>query len=207
MTEDQTISALISVGFILLVGSSLVSRRLSFGSLVRMAISWIGIFAAAIVLFSYRGEVQAVWERVSGDLTGSTARQVTGDQLSVRMAADGHFWLSTTVNDEPVRFLVDSGATITAMSATTAEAAGVATDDTRLPVMLTTANGVVQAERGRIKQLEIGSLKVRDLPVVVSPAFGNVNVLGMNFLSQLKSWRVEGRTLILEPKSAKPDAV
>lgn len=37
------------------------------------------------------------------------------------------------------------------------------------------------------------------LPVVVSPAFGDTDVLGMNFLSRLKSWRVEGDTLILEP--------
>jgi aspartyl protease family protein len=37
------------------------------------------------------------------------------------------------------------------------------------------------------------------LPVVMSPAFGEVNVLGMNFLSQLKSWRVEDGDMLLEP--------
>ena len=40
---------------------------------------------------------------------------------------------------------------------------------------------------------------MRDLAVVVSPAFGDIDVLGMNFLSRLKSWRVEGQTLILTP--------
>jgi aspartyl protease family protein len=38
--------------------------------------------------------------------------------------------------------------------------------------------------------------------VVVSPSIGNLDVIGMNFLSQLASWRVEGRTLVLEPKPA-----
>jgi aspartyl protease family protein len=48
-------------------------------------------------------------------------------------------------------------------------------------------------------ELRFGTIVARDLPVVVSPAFGTTDVLGMNFLSKLKSWRVEGRTLILEP--------
>jgi aspartyl protease family protein len=30
---------------------------------------------------------------------------------------------------------------------------------------------------------------------------GDTNLLGMNFLSSLESWRVEGRTLVLEPRS------
>ncbi|RZL97585.1 MAG: TIGR02281 family clan AA aspartic protease, partial [Sphingomonas sp.] len=43
------------------------------------------------------------------------------------------------------------------------------------------------------------SIVARDLSAVVSPAFGDVNVVGMNFLSRLKSWRVEDNTLILVP--------
>jgi aspartyl protease family protein len=35
--------------------------------------------------------------------------------------------------------------------------------------------------------------------VVVSPAFGDTDVLGMNFLSRLKSWRVEDGVLVLVP--------
>jgi aspartyl protease family protein len=41
--------------------------------------------------------------------------------------------------------------------------------------------------------------------VVVSENFGNLDVLGMNFLSRLHSWRVEDKTLILEPKAGASD--
>jgi aspartyl protease family protein len=34
---------------------------------------------------------------------------------------------------------------------------------------------------------------------VTSPGLGDLDVLGMNFLSKLQSWRVEGRTLVLVP--------
>jgi len=40
------------------------------------------------------------------------------------------------------------------------------------------------------------------LAVVVAEEFGDSNVIGMNFLSQLKSWRVEGNEMILEPPSS-----
>ena len=66
-------------------------------------------------------------------------------------------------------------------------------------MVLTTSNGPVEALRSNIATLVIGPLRASDLTIVVSPAFGGVNVLGMNFLSQLKSWRVEGDEMILEP--------
>ena len=41
---------------------------------------------------------------------------------------------------------------------------------------------------------------------MISPALGTIDILGMNFLSQLASWRVEDRTLILVPRAAGEEA-
>ncbi|MGK3765467.1 retroviral-like aspartic protease family protein, partial [Enterococcus faecium] len=60
-------------------------------------------------------------------------------------------------------------------------------------------NGQVEAQTATVRDVRLGDIAARDLGVVVSPAFGDTDVLGMNFLSKLKSWRVEGRTLILVP--------
>lgn len=64
--------------------------------------------------------------------------------------------------------------------------------------MVQTANGVVVAHGAQVKTLVLGGITAHDLPVLVAPSFGELDVIGMNFLSQLKSWRVEGRTLVLE---------
>src|SRR3546814_4577440 len=48
----------------------------------------------------------------------------------------------------------------------------------------------------RLALYPLGGITARDLKVAISPALGDIDVLGMNFLSQLASWRVEGRTLI-----------
>jgi len=55
---------------------------------------------------------------------------------------------------------------------------------------------------GMVERIRLGSIEVRILKVVVSPALGNLDVLGMNFLSQLASWRVQDGTLMLVPSTA-----
>ncbi len=95
--------------------------------------------------------------------------------------------------------LVDSGATVTALSADTAKRAGIEKDAMLVPLLLRTANGTVPAEGGTIAKLEVGGIEARNLKAVISPALGYTDVLGMNFLSTLRSWRVDGKMLILVP--------
>jgi aspartyl protease family protein len=115
------------------------------------------------------------------------------------MGGDGHFWVNASINGVERRMLIDSGATITAISDQTAKRAGVEAHAGLSPVVLRTANGMAPAQTGSIDELRIGNILARNLKIVTSPGLGNMDVLGMNFLSQLKSWRVEGKTLILVP--------
>jgi aspartyl protease family protein len=114
------------------------------------------------------------------------------------MAPDGHFWVDASINGVKRRLLIDSGATVTALSTDTARAARVDTASGLTPVILRTANGAAAAETGSIDELRVGNIVARNLKVVSAPGL-DLDVIGMNFLSQLESWRVEGRTLILVP--------
>jgi len=198
VTGDQTAQLMGGVLLLVLVGSSLVSRRLPIGHVARMTIGWVLIFAVVLVGYSYRDELRGVLQRVTGDLLGDRG-QTVGGTLRVPMAEDGHFWVRARVNGTELRFLIDSGATTTAISSAAAAAAGIAVDDSGFPVTLETANGTTRARRARIDRLTLGPVQSSDLAVLVSPALGGTNLLGMNFLSSLASWRVEGRTLVLEP--------
>ena len=135
-------------------------------------------------------------------LLGLDRQQVTGDEVRIGMAPDGHFWARVRINGVERRMLVDSGATITALSEETASLAAVDRGTGLVPVVMRTANGNVPAETGSVERLRLGGIEARNLPVVISPSLGNVDILGMNFLSELASWRVEGRTLILVPREA-----
>ncbi|WP_339824300.1 TIGR02281 family clan AA aspartic protease [uncultured Parasphingorhabdus sp.] len=203
MTEDQNINLVFAIGALVLVASALFSRRMGFGEIVRTALAWVAIFAVFIIGFSYQNEIFAVWNRVSGEVTRANEQFVDGDMLRIRQSADGHFWVNATVNELPVRFLIDSGATTTAMTLQTARDAGIEISESPFPVVLTTANGTVSAQRGTIQALQIGSMVARELPVVVAEEFGDSNVIGMNFLSKLRSWRVEGTEMVLEPQDSR----
>ena len=115
------------------------------------------------------------------------------------MSGDGHFWVVASINGVKRRMLIDSGATVTALSPSTAREAKVDTGTGLAPVVLQTANGAAAAKIGQVEEIRIGNIVARNLRIVSSPGLGDLDVLGMNFLSKLESWRVEGRTLILVP--------
>lgn len=179
--------------------SALLSRRVPLGQTAKMVLAWIAIFAVGLMIASQRDKLRPIWEDTRDALFGRDQR-VVGSALRINMGPDGHFWASARIEGVERRMLIDSGATTTALSAATAKAAHVEIDGGPFAAAIDTANGPVQAQRGRIAKLELGGITARDLPVVVAPEFGEMDVLGMNFLSQLASWRVEGNILILEPK-------
>lgn len=156
------------------------------------------LIGAVVLAVGQRERFDPYVGRLAGAF-GLSAQEVVGEEVRIRMAPDGHFWVKATIDGVEQRLLVDTGASVTALSARTAERAKLDTRVEAFPVLLRTANGTIRPETAEIGELRFGTIVARDLPVVVSPAFGDMNVLGMNFLSRLKGWRVEGRTLILTP--------
>jgi aspartyl protease family protein len=129
--------------------------------------------------------------------------QVEGNRTVIRMRTDGHFWVEARLNSVPVEFLVDTGATYTGVSASTARKVGLVPDTEDDGVMLDTANGPIVARMAMADSLTFGSVDAHGLPVAIAPdTESDVNVIGMNLLSLLASWRVEGDRLILEPRPA-----
>ncbi|HEX8127244.1 MAG TPA: TIGR02281 family clan AA aspartic protease [Allosphingosinicella sp.] len=191
---DWTQIALYAVGGALLL--MLLFRLPYVGRLLRFAFS-LALLAAALFILIRQAPYQPQLGRVAERL-GLDPQEVSGKEVRIRMAGDGHFWALATVNGVKRRMLVDSGATVTAISEATAEAASVKANAGLAPVILKTANGMAPARTGSVESLRIGNILARDLKVVVSPAL-DLDVIGMNFLSKLAAWRVEGRTLILVP--------
>jgi aspartyl protease family protein len=173
------------------------------GRLLRFAFS-LALLAFLLFILVQQAPYQPQLGRVAERL-GLDPQVVTGREVRIRMAADGHFWASATVNGVGKRMLIDSGATVTAISEATAAAAAVRGNVGPVPVVLRTANGMVPARTASVEELRLGNIVARDLKVVVSPAFGDLDVIGMNFLSKLASWRVEGRTLVLVPHRPQPE--
>ena len=193
---DDALSFLYMVGLLALVGSAFLAHRLPLGRSLKMAAAWVLIFGAVFLAFTLRDDFRALGRRVVAETAGSA--QGEGGELRIRKAEDGHFWVDASLNGRPVRFLVDSGATVTAISPETAQRVGIEAAG-GLPVVVSTANGVVRAERARAERIVVGSIARDDLAVHIAPGLGDTDLLGMNFLSTLSAWRIEGEWLVLRP--------
>ncbi|WP_375420675.1 TIGR02281 family clan AA aspartic protease [uncultured Sphingomonas sp.] len=195
MSGDRVADIVMYALFLILPVSALLARRVPLKRTMAMALAWVAVFAVGLLIVSQQ-------HRLSGITSIFSDQQVQGSETRITMAEDGHFWADVTINGIGRRMLIDSGATTTALSAATAAAAKLDTDESPFPAVLNTANGMVSARTATVAELTVGNVTARDFGVVVSPAFGDTDVLGMNFLSRLASWRVEGKTLVLVPATA-----
>ena len=195
---DQALSFVYLIGCLVLVVSALLVRRVPIGHGLKMFAGWVLIFLAAFVAFTLKDDFMALGNRVMAEARGEGQVVRVGSELRIRKSDDGHFWVDGRLNGENVRFLVDSGATTTSISEQTARRAHIEAAD-GFPVMVDTANGVVTARRGVAERLAIGTIERRNMTVFVAEAFGPTDVLGMNFLSSLSGWSVQGQWLVLKP--------
>jgi aspartyl protease family protein len=180
---------------IMLVLGSLMARREPFARKLTMVLAWIAIFAGGFVVFTFRDDLGYVGQRLRAEATGEPVKQ--GREIRIPMALDGHFWVDGLVNGRKVKFLIDSGATMTTIGRETAAEVGVRASPTRNQIVRT-GNGFIRVATGTAQELEVGDIERRDLALHIADD-EDLNVLGMNFLSSLQRWGVEGRWLILVP--------
>ena len=193
MNSYEGANSVYLVLLLVLVMSSLIASRMPLGKALKMALVWVAVFAGMFAIFAFRADFSAFGQRLRAELTGAPI--ATGETLRIPISEDGHFWVDAELNGRPIRLLVDSGASITTIGGDTAKAAAI-TPGYRVPVE--TANGTVDMSRATADSFVLGPIRREDMTVFVNSG-DRSNVLGMNFLSSLQSWRVEGNDLVLTP--------
>jgi aspartyl protease family protein len=124
-----------------------------------------------------------------------------GSLQSVTLSADsrGHFIVNGQVNGGSIRFLVDTGATLIALSA--ADATRLAIDYRKgEPSLMNTANGVAPAYRIKLDSVRVGDISANNVDAVVMEGSAMpVALLGMSFLNRMEMKR-DGQTMVLTKK-------
>jgi aspartyl protease family protein len=193
VTNDLMLGGVYILMAMMLVLGALMTRREPALRLVKIALAWIVIFGAGFILFTFRDNLDWVGQRLKAEAVGTPVQQ--GAETRIPMAIDGHFWVSGKVNGRSVKFLVDSGATMTTIDRAEAQAAGVQISQRR-DQYVRTGNGIIRVSTGQADELQVGGITRRDVGLQIAEK-DSLNVLGMNFLSSLSRWSVEGRWLVL----------
>ncbi|MBB5708270.1 retropepsin-like aspartic protease family protein [Sphingopyxis panaciterrulae] len=129
----------------------------------------------------------------------SSAPSATGASGDVRLdrAGDSHFYAEAEINGQPMRMLVDSGASIIALTRRDAEAAGIDVDALPVAGSAATAGGVVPVRPVMLDSVDVGGIAVRGVAAAVLDADMGVSLLGQSYLARLDTVNVEGDTMTL----------
>jgi aspartyl protease family protein len=195
MTNDLMLGGVYILMAMMLVLGALMARREPAAKMITMALAWVAIFGAGFILFTFRDDFGWVAQRLKAEAIGTPVEE--GRETRIPMAIDGPFWVQARLNGQNVRFLVDSGATMTTIDRETAVRAGVAISSRR-DQYVRTGNGIIRVSSGSADELQVGGITRRNVGLQVADN-DDLNVLGMNFLSSLTSWGVQGRWLVLVP--------
>lgn len=180
-----------------LVASHVFNWRGTANDAVRYTLIWGGLFLALILAYSYRNDANGVWQRVTGELNPATPLERSGRQVVLRRADDGHFHADVTVNGNPVRMLVDTGASTIALSTEDAARAGIDIDALSFTSFVSTANGVTAAADVRLDEVRVGPIVRRNVRAMVTRNLDG-SLLGLSFLDQLSRYASESDQLILQ---------
>jgi aspartyl protease family protein len=204
LSGDETMRLIYLMALLAFVAGGISFRRGGFTGAWRNLAVWVAIFLALVAVYAWREPVLRFAAPVLDELNPSRRIAVVetdgAQELVVRRGDDGHFHLDAAINEAPVRFLVDTGATSTALTADDAERAGIDVGALRFDRLVQTANGQTMFARAVVGSLDIGPYRLADIPVAVIPEnLGGTSLLGMNVINRFAGWRVEGDRMILTP--------
>jgi len=120
-----------------------------------------------------------------------------GSSTSITKSADGHFWVEARVNSSSVRFLVDTGASVVALTPRDAQLSGINLQTLNFTSPIKTASGQVMAAPVTLSVVSVGNVSVRNVrAVVISNGLPN-SLLGMSYLGELQTVEVRKGSMIL----------
>lgn len=190
MTEELPRLAYLGLLLLALGGFLFVEFRKKPGQTSRHLLAWGMIFAGAIA-------VAGLWQDISNS---AIPRQtlLEGGRIEIPLAADGHYHLTANLNETPVRFVVDTGASTIALSRADARRVGIDANDLAFIGQARTANGLVRTAPVLIRSFQIGDISDENVMAVVIDGDLGQSLLGMNYLSRFARVSMEGQRLLLE---------
>jgi aspartyl protease family protein len=184
-------------------GGMLGSYRGRAGTMVRDAVTWLALGLGLIAIYAYKDELMPIAARVVGELlpgSAMTVEQSSGGvtEVRIRKRLDGHFTANVGVNGKEISMIVDTGASTIVLRPQDARKAGIDVKRLTYRVPVLTANGRTLAARVRLEEVAIGPLDRKKVDALVAqPGALTQSLLGMSFLSRLRSYEFSGDFLTL----------
>lgn len=167
----------------------------------------LGVAAAVALAATYHGD--RIAKSVGNDAPNLATMRAPGPapaparpagRPTLTVAADyrGHYVVHPSVDNFRIKMLVDTGASVVALTAADARALGIQLSPADYKMTLNTANGAVRGARVNLREVRLGDILVRNVEAVVLPAGAlSMSLLGTSFLGKLQGYEVQTGRMVL----------
>ncbi|WP_299965670.1 TIGR02281 family clan AA aspartic protease [uncultured Roseobacter sp.] len=167
-----------------------MQNRMSTNKLLQQAAVWGLIFVGVVAAYG-------LWGDISQSVRPQQAVFADEGRIVVPRSPDGHYHLTAEVNGTPVRFIVDTGATMPVLTKADAARAGLDPDSLDYVGRAMTANGAVATAPVRLDSITVGPASDTDIPAVVNGGDMEQSLLGMSYLQHWGRIEIAGGALTL----------
>lgn len=151
-----------------------VEYRNRMGQALRTGLAWALIFVGVMAGYG-------LWEDLRRDMIPQQSVSQTG-RIEIPRSGDGHYYVTLRINDTPIRFLADTGASNIVLSRDDAAALGLDPESLEYRGSAQTANGTVRTARVTLPVVELGQVRDTDLGAYVNDGEMDGSLLGMDYL-------------------------
>lgn len=172
-----------------IAGSAIVAGRKNMGKMAQQAAVWALIFIGAIGAYG-------LWEDISNDVNPRQAI-IDSSTVAVPRGNDGHYHLTLEINNVPIAFVIDTGASQVVLTEQDAALIGIDPASLTYSSFANTANGVVSTAPVTLDEVVLGDITDRSVPAVVNGGEMDVSLLGMTYLGLYNRIEISNGQLVL----------
>ncbi|KGM48680.1 aspartyl protease [Pseudooceanicola atlanticus] len=185
-----------NLAYLVLLGGALggwviYQNRGRMNQMMQGAVAWGLIFIGVVAAIG-------LW----GDIRQSVApRQAVlqGGEITVPQSPDGHYYLTAEVNGEPLRFMVDTGASDIVLTRADAARVGITEDDIVFSGRALSANGEVRIAPVRLDSVALGPVVAQGVRAMVNDGEMRQSLMGMSYLQTFSKIEIGDGALLLKP--------
>ena len=196
-SSDQQ-SFLYSVLLLVFLVSGIIFRReIALSQALKYLALWTLIAFIGIGLYAYRYEFSDFKERMVEAISPTTVRVNEKGELVINLSSDGHFYIDVKINNVPMRFMIDTGASDIVIDKIQAQKIGINLQDLIFNKRYETANGASYGAGVILEEVQVGNAKFTNIRASVNSAELGMPLLGMSFLRQFKKYEFYQDRLVL----------
>ena len=198
LTSSDQQSFLYSVLLLFFLISGIIFRReIALSQALKYLALWALIAFIGVGLYAYRYQFSDFKERMLEAISPTTVRVNEKGELVINLSSDGHFYIDIKINNVPMRFMIDTGASDIVIDKMQAEKIGINLQNLVFNKRYETANGKSYGAGVVLEEVQVGNAKFVNIRASVNSAELGMPLLGMSFLRQFKKYEFYQDRLVL----------